>query len=49
MVFTELGMVTEVRLEHPVKAHVSMEVTEFGMVTEGRLEQFRNILNIDNQ
>ena len=37
MEVTELGMVTEVRLLHPLNAWLPMEVTELGMVTEVRL------------
>ena len=32
MEVTELGIVTEVRPEHPEKAKLSMEVTELGIV-----------------
>ena len=36
------GMATEVRLEQPKNAPLSMEVTEPGMVTEVKLEQPEN-------
>lgn len=35
-----LGIVTEVRLEQPLKAASSMLVTLLGIVAEVRLEQF---------
>ena len=41
MEVTELGIVTDVRLLHPLKAHLPMEVTELGMATEVRLLQPR--------
>ena len=36
---TELGMVTDVRLEQPEKTPPSILVTELGMVTDAKLEQ----------
>ena len=39
MLVTELGMVMEVSLLQPEKAHPPMLVTELGMVTEVRLLQ----------
>jgi hypothetical protein len=39
MEVTEEGMVTEVKLEQPLKTRSPMEVTEEGMVTEVKLEQ----------
>jgi hypothetical protein len=40
MEVTLSGIVTEVRLLHPLKADLPMEVTLFGIVTEVRLLQF---------
>jgi hypothetical protein len=37
MVVTRFGIVTEVRLAHPSKAHLPMMVTLVGIVTEVRL------------
>ncbi len=39
MLFTELGIVIEVRLEQPEKVYSSIVVADFGIVTEVRLEQ----------
>ena len=41
---TELGMVTEVRPLHSLKAELSMLVTELGMVTEVRPLQLSKAL-----
>jgi len=42
MLVTDLGIVTEVRLEHPSKAEYSILFTELGMVMEVRPEQPEN-------
>ena len=39
---TEIGMVTEVRLEQPLNVSYPIEVTELGIDTEVRLEQPQN-------
>ncbi len=49
MFVTELGMVTEVRLEQFLKALMPILVTELGIVTEVRLVQKANVYMIDNQ
>ena len=42
MLVTELGMVMEVREEHPLNALIPMLVTELGRVREVREEQPSN-------
>jgi hypothetical protein len=39
MEVTDTGIVTDVRLEQPLKADAPMEVTDEGIVTDVRLEQ----------
>ena len=40
MLVTEVGIVTDINPEQPLKVESAMLVTELGIVTEVKLEQF---------